>query len=694
MEARSAILIQKTPFDTCSSKIDTRWHPVADELQIAGAKMNRTFRCAIYVSMDHLRNSWKTLLFSSIFFLWTFNCLLAAIDSGLDGSWMLGLNWAGSQGWQWGRDIVFIYGPLHWLYANISPAFQPMPLVIGGILAFNLAATACAGYLFSKFVPKEFGVRDLALLFLVSVSLLFWNARSTPLELFFIFAMVLFVEDLHKRQTETRNSHKFTSRISLMVILTVFVLSQYIKFNYFPVSIILLLLMAFSLCVFRRIGDAAMLILAYPVLSLLIWCGLGQSPANLPHYMQWGLAFSGGYTEAMQVNFSGPEIYQAWILVLILGLLYGIAGIRFIYHKQFAAAFSWFLPAPLFFMLFKEGFVRADIHAEQMYLALPLCLIYLLYVSGIHWPMTTIPEKRYLSYSIAGVAILCIAASHFLFNLSFLPDIQFGKFRKVITGNYAQPDDIRTSLRPAFNLEKNFLGEIDPQASIDIFPYEISLLYAYGFPWSPRPLLQSNITYIPALDAMNAAHFYGPQAPQQILWRSDSIDGKYPAFDEPLVFRALLDRYTYISKERSNRFALLRLDSQRMERPWIVVGGVEQHRLNEPILIPDLNNCHLYMRVQISPNLLGGVMNIFYKAPYPTMVIRTRDGRSFTYRFLRALGTEGFFVSKYITNAEDLRSVMQEEYSPDIESIQFIGSRWFYSQTVSVQFYSVPFPKG
>jgi hypothetical protein len=680
-------------FDTRSPNVDAHRLPIVDGLQIAGAKMNQTFRRILHASAERLHNSWKILLFSTVFFLWTFNCLLAAIDSGLDGSWMLGLNWAGSQGWQWGRDIVFIYGPLHWLYANISPAFQPMPLVIGGILAFNLAAAACAGYLFSKFVPKKFGVQDLALLCLVSFSLLLWNARSTPLELFFVFAMVLFVEDLHKRQTEPQNNHKFTSWISLVVILIIFVLSQYIKFNYFPVSIFLLLLMAFALCVFRRIGDAAMLILAYPVLSLLIWCGLGQSPANLPHYIQWGLAFSGGYTEAMQVNFSGPELYQAWILVLILGLLYGIAGIRFIFHKHFAAAFSWFLPTPLFFMLFKQGFVRADIHAEQIYLALPLCLIYLLYVSGVHWPMTPIPEKRYLSYGIAGAAILCIAASHFLFNFSFLPDIQFGKFRKVITGNYAQPDAIRASLMPAFHLEKNILGEIDPRASIDIFPYEISLLYAYYLPWSPRPLLQSNIAYVPALDAMNAAHFYGPQAPQQILWRSDSIDGKYPAFDEPLVFRALLDRYTYVSKESTNRFALLRLDSQRVERPWIAVGGTEQFQLSEPIPIPNIKNSHIYMSVQISPTLLGGVMNILYKSPYPTMIIRTRDGRSFTYRFIRALGTEGFFVSKYISNAEDLRLVMQEEYASDIESIQFNGSRWFYSQTVSVQFYSVPFWK-
>jgi hypothetical protein len=600
--------------------------------------MERTFRRAMHASMERLRDSWKTLVFTLIFFLWTFNCLPAAIDSGLDGSWKLGLNWASSNGWQWGRDIVFMYGPLHWLYANISPAFLPMPLVICGILAFNLAAAACAGYIFSKFVPKEFGSRDLALLLLVSVSLLLWNARSSPLDLFFVFAIVLFVDDLHKQQTETRNNNKFTSRIPLMVILTIFVLSQYIKFNYFPVSIFLLLLMAFALCVFRRIRDAVMLLLAYPVLSLLIWCGLGQSPANLPHYLQWGVLVSGGYTEAMQLNYSEPEIYRAWILVLLL--LFGATGIWFFYRRQFAAAFSWFLPAPLFFMLFKEGFVRADNHVYLVYLALPLFMIYPLYISRLRWQTTPPPKKSYLTYGVAVMAILCIAASHFLIHSPFLPENQFKDIRNLITGKYSQPDDIRASLRPAFNLEKSLFDEVDPRASIDIFPNEIGLLYAYGLDWSPRPLLQSNITFVPALDALNAEHFYGPLAPKQVLWQSDSIDGRYPSFDEPRVFRALLDRYTYAAKESTNRFALLRLDPQKMERPWTAIGGIEKHRLSEPIPVPNLKGSYVYMSVQISPNLLGGLMNIFYKSPYPTMVIRTRNGQSFTYRFIRALGTE------------------------------------------------------
>jgi hypothetical protein len=303
--------------------------------QPAGIKVYRIFKPTLAAFINRIHDLWKPLLFSIVFSLWTFNCLLAQVNSGVDGSWKIGLNWALSNGWQWGRDIMFTYGPLFWLHSNIVPALMPMPLIIFGILAFNLAAAACAGYLFSRFVPKELGLSGLALLFLISYSLLIWDVRSTPLELFIVLALVLFVDYLQKQQTKTQSNNSSSNRLPLVIILFVLVVSQYVKFSHFAVSISLIIFMAFALYISKRVNDAVMMILAYPILSLIIWWGLGQSPANLPQYVQWGFLLSGGYTEAMQVNFTKPEFYQAWIFVLVLGLLYVLAGTRFLYRKRF-----------------------------------------------------------------------------------------------------------------------------------------------------------------------------------------------------------------------------------------------------------------------------------------------------------------------------------------------------------------------
>jgi hypothetical protein len=250
---------------------------------------------------------------------------------------------------------------------------------------------------------------------------------------------------------------------------------------------------------------------------------------------------------------------------------------------------------------------------------------------------------------------------------------------------------MRKQLIADYKLEESLLENIDNGATIDIFPYDISLLFAYNLNWSPRPQFQSFTAYVPALDAWNAEHFQGPDAPAQVLWSSRSIDGKYPPFDEPKVLRILLDRYQFSSKESTNRFALLLVDPQRNERTWVAISGVEQHHFFEPIIIPNSEKDHIFMSVQIYPNLLGRLLNFIYKAPYPIMIIRTRNGGTLTHRFIPALGPDGFYVSKYIADAEDFRLVIQEEFASDIESIEFVGSKWFYSQTILIQFHAVPF---
>ncbi|MDR2058321.1 MAG: hypothetical protein LBP83_08620, partial [Dysgonamonadaceae bacterium] len=39
---------------------------------------------------------------------------------------------------------------------------------------------------------------------------------------------------------------------------------------------------------------------------------------------------------------------------------------------------------------------------------------------------------------------------------------------------------------------------------VDVFPYDIALLYAYDLNWSPRPVFQSYSAYTPVLDQINA----------------------------------------------------------------------------------------------------------------------------------------------------------------------------------------------
>jgi hypothetical protein len=630
-------------------------------------------------------------VFALVFFLWTFSSLQAIVAPTLDGSWQLALNWAQASGLQWGRDIMFTYGPLFWAHNLIFPPLFPLPAVLYVILLFNLAATACATYLFAKFRAMAAGSRGALFLFPVALSLLVWNVRYTGVELFMTAALCLFVSHIHKQMCQPRPDGFSESLLPLGPVVLVLAASPLVKFSYFPVSLSLAALMLLALLFLRKFREAGALVVAYPLTFVVLWGLMDQSPLNLPQYIRWGLSLAGGYTEAMQSDFQTASIYQAFIFTLLLGFVYALAGIRYLLRRQFAAAFAWWLPLPLLFSLFKQGFVRADGHAHIIFMCLPILLVYLLFATRLHWPARSVAGTPSVSYGVLGVMLLTFAASHTLFNQSYLPANQFREYADLAAGDLTPSQTVRWELSAKYALEEPLLAQIRMDESIDIVPHDIALLYAYGLDWSPRPIIQSYATFQPELDAANAGHFLSSGAPPQVLWEVKSIDNRYAPFDDPQVFRALLDRYQFTAEESSLRYALLRLNPQAAARPLEALGPAETHRFNDVIPIPAAERSHLYLNVRISPTPWGGLLNIVYKAPMLTLILRTRDGQSYTHRFLRSNGGSGLFVSKYLIDADDLRMVLQEAYEADIVSVQFLADPACYAEPFSVQFFQVPF---
>lgn len=78
--------------------------------------------------------------------------------------------------------------------------------------------------------------------------------------------------------------------------------------------------------------------------------------------------------------------------------------------------------------------------------------------------------------------------------------------------------------------------------TVDVFPWDVALAYAYGLDWDPRPVFQSYSAYTASLDALNAAHFNSNSSPDYVIFAAESIDGRYPLFDEPATFRSLLSK--------------------------------------------------------------------------------------------------------------------------------------------------------
>ena len=74
---------------------------------------------------------------------------------------------------------------------------------------------------------------------------------------------------------------------------------------------------------------------------------------------------------------------------------------------------------------------------------------------------------------------------------------------------------------------------------------------------------QSVSAWTEYLDYTNSKHFTGGQSPQSILYAFESVDYRYPLFDEPGTFRTVLRNYIF--KNISGKFITLEHSRNKTE---------------------------------------------------------------------------------------------------------------------------------
>jgi hypothetical protein len=225
--------------------------------------------------------------------------------------------------------------------------------------------------------------------------------------------------------------------------------------------------------------------------------------------------------------------------------------------------------------------------------------------------------------------------------------------------------------------------------TIDIIPWDVALLYAYDLDWSPRPVFQSYSAYTPLLDSINAKHFEKTNAPDIIIYSHESIDKRYPLFDEPIVFRTLLENYEVQSLE--NYLILQR----RLEKVNSIYTPISNGTcsIGHIIEVPQLQGHHIYCNVDIQMNPCGKIFNVLYKTPSPIYIYFYIKDKSepIVHRFIRRLGSDGLFVSKYVFDLSDVCEIFEKNYEQNIEKIQIkINHNFFYRPEMKYEFFATP----
>jgi hypothetical protein len=571
---------------------------------------------------------------------------------------MFAMNQGVAQGLAFGKDIVFTFGPYASIYTGVyHPATDR--LMVWGSLFLGLSYALLLLLLgkgrkfywllpYGIFLASAMSSRDVLLF-------------SYPL----ITALVIYRVTLPDDHAMKLPLAKPIEN-SITLLFAPFGLLPLIKGSLLPICGIT----AVSCCgmLWRQKNKSlAYSAIAIPAIScVLLWGFSGQRISALPGFF-WNMRqIISGYTEAMASQGDAWEcvLYVLAAAMIILVVLWTAGG---------PGSSRWFLCISyglFLFTAFKAGFIRHDpwhnMIAGNSIFAAALLLIYVLGEKPSLLPLA----MAVLVWMYIGHRNIQTVPVDLAMNLRSTFERRFQGARTRLRlrkdgGLQERYDESIAAIRSDFPIPRM-------SGTTDIYSFNQSWLLASGNTWAPRPIPQSYSAYTPELAELNLRHLQGANAPDNILFRVEPIDGRLPSLEDGLSWPALINGYSLQRLEGQS--AYLRKRTRGNEG----IGGVrddfynEKHELGEEVSVPEAND-PLFARVEITPTLLGKIWGALFKPPQLYISMRLRDGRVTKYRVISNMMKTDFLITPLVKNTEEfvLLAAGGDKYlaSNEVESI-------------------------
>lgn len=540
--------------------------------------------------------------------------------AGLDVSWWSGLYMAAHDQLQYGREIVFTYGPLGFLK-------------IPWLFYSDLAALA---YLYSSAVFVGFAVALVSVLrrvtgpVLAPVAALLVLALVPGIEMALAIAVLVAFRVLAARPGDgtlylyAGAGGAFAAAETLM------------KLSIGP-QLLLVLAIGLIACRPRR-GHLAAFAGTFLAAFLALWVAAGQELGALPDFGLNSLRMTAGYNDAM-----ATEAGQWWKV----SLLFAAAAIT--------VAWAWLGAYPgrreraggtaiallVAFAAYKQGAVRADAaHAAIFATTIAVLWLAVPTVAGRN------PVKFLASAGLFASAVLVLASPHPGLDLPQRVERFVDGGRMLVDSGERDRAVEGSKTRVAFGYE------ILPRVafgmhgqSIAVEPWETMVAWAYGVDWDPAPVFQNYSAYTSSLDEMNADAVASPDGASAVLRRAStpteggrSIDGRLQAWDPPAQAVATLCHFEPAAT--AGGWQLLGRVPDRCGEP--VPAGTVRAGAGEAVPVPEPAGDEVILAKidGAQPSLLRRIAALFYR---PALVyVRADDGAA--YRLIPATAGDGLML--------------------------------------------------
>jgi hypothetical protein len=556
------------------------------------------------------------------------------VGPDLESSWQQVVTYATANGWQWGRDIAWTNGPLGFAWSAVY--FEPLLAQVLVVKSLFVAALVSGVVGVLGRVPTVW-----SLLLYVIIAFAGSLLASGMYMMIPLLAALTYFRD---------SDHASARAVALQVIAAGILALTYSSSG--VLSLALFSFMDLSRMTRRRAPIFVPLFAGAAITGFIL---AGQSLSTLPDYARSSFEIISGYAEAMSLK------GHVWELLLYLAL--GLVAIASVVRCEFPSlanptrrvnsALLLGCLLVFWFITFKTGFVRHDLHTVWSWSALAI---------GLAAYVAIRPAARsspMLVGAMLGVAaVSCTIEVMLVYHgdrVSFLgkhaeavflrvPVASMMEARALLLNNAGWRKAMQQRREAARNEVGRTYAELRMPGTVDMIGVAQGALLLQDVDFRTRPVFQDFAAYTPWLIERNRAQLRGARAAQTILLSMDTVDNRYPMMDRGSAVLELLAHYRperiaagYLVLRRRDAPLDLALTATR-EQDATIGQWVEVAASDSPIML----------NADIRTNMLGLLAKVLFRLPQVDLTVRLADGTERKHRIVPAYGRDGVLLSPYV----------------------------------------------
>lgn len=425
------------------------------------------------------------------------------------------------------------------------------------------------------------------------------------------------------------------------------------------------------------------------------WLLAGQPLGGLGPFFAGATQLTSGYAGAMSLT--SPQAEWRFALLVVALLLVAASHLGLAERRPGSAPLTFVTLALVLLLAFRHGFARQDVEHMAPFFSLTAALAFALPALA--------PPAAVRRRGAFGILLLAGAASVVLLARIGPPVATRLLDRgRVLLGNVAGV------VRPVRHLEDLLSREEEVRSAhrllrlsaaigtdpVDLFTVQQGVLFLNDLAWRPRPVFQSYAAFTPPLAELNRAFFASARAPDWLLVRWTSIDGRLPSLEDGPALLELLARYRPVDEEKGYLLMQRAAPPASSASTSSPLGRELWHGtfpLEEPLSLHGFGDGPKALRLHLRPTLYGRFVGALLGAPELAAALRTDDGATTVVRIVPSMAESAFLIDPAARRDRDLDRLLRGERLPHPLSLRFLPTlrvRAFYRPDVDAELFDLP----